>query len=74
MRASFPGLDLSFDSLFEGIDLGEEHGLLGGDPVDSLRSASSSESINFGLSWSNSAESFWHHTFNFSAKTAGSSF
>merc|ERR1712038_937547 len=74
MRASFPGLDLSNDSLFEGVDLGEEHGLLGGNPVDSLSSASSSESIDLGLSWGNSAESLWHHTFNFSAKIAGSSF
>merc|ERR1712038_970575 len=61
MRASFPGLDLSNNSLFEGIDLGEEHGLLGGNPVDSLGPASSSESL-------------WHHTFNFSAKIAGSGF
>jgi len=74
MRASFPGLDLSNDSLFKGVDLSEEHGLLGGNPVDSLGSASSSESIDLGLSWSNSAESLWHHTINFSAKSAGSSF
>jgi len=74
MSTMFPGGDLSFDSLEESVNLGEEHGLLGGNPVDSLGSASSSESIDLFLSWCNSAESLWHHTINFSAKFAGSSF